>query len=98
MVGTVSAVDAPAEIYIRSMAVLPRARGRGVGAELLKAVETYARRRDASRLILTTTPFLTSAIRLYQVAGFTVSPESSSDLHGTPLLTMIKLLRGDTAW
>jgi GNAT superfamily N-acetyltransferase len=89
IVGTVSAVVRAGEVYVRSMAVLPIARGKGTATRLLEAVHAYAAGRGACRLLLTTTPFLHDAIRLYEHHGFTRSPESM-DLHGTPLLAMVK--------
>ena len=89
VIGTVSAVPREDAIYIRSMAVLPSARGRGVAGKLLEVVEEFALNRGARRLTLMTTPFLTSAIRLYTMAGFHRLPEPS-DLHGTPLFEMSK--------
>ena len=47
--------------------------------------------RDARRLSLTTTPFLTAAIRLYERAGFRRAP-GRLDLYGTPLVAMAKEL------
>jgi ribosomal protein S18 acetylase RimI-like enzyme len=91
VVGTVSAIERGEEVYIRSMAVLPGARGRGVGRQLLAQVEAFAVSRDARRLSLTTTPFLTAAIRLYERAGFRRAP-GRLDLYGTPLFAMAKEL------
>ena len=91
VVGTVSAVERAAEIYLRSMAVLPSARGRGIATQLLRTVEAFAVSRGARSLTLSTTPFLTAAIRLYEQAGFrrTATP---LDLLGTPLFGMVKEL------
>ncbi len=47
---------------------------------------------NAERLFLSTTPFLTHAIRLYEHAGFQRNAEGSPDLFGTPLFTMVKPL------
>ena len=91
VVGTVSAVDREGEIYVRSMAVAPSARGRGIATHLLRAVEAFALSRGVRRLSLTTTPFLTGAIRLYEQAGFTRT-SAPLDLHGTPLFGMVKEL------
>lgn len=89
MVGTVAANRRPDGVYVRSMAVVPAARGHGVGRRLLEEVVRSAEAGDAPRLYLSTTPFLEAAIRLYLANGFTVVPgEGPSDLHGTPLLTM----------
>lgn len=92
VVGTVSAVARDDEIYVRSMAVLPSARGHGIASQLLDAVEAFAMSHSARRLSLTTTPFLTGAIRLYEQAGFHRTP-APLDLHGTPLYAMVKELR-----
>jgi ribosomal protein S18 acetylase RimI-like enzyme len=93
VVGTVSAVPRGGELYIRSMAVRPAARGEGIAARLLHAVESFAIARQQHRLVLTTTPFLTAALQLYQREGFRLTGERS-DLYGTPLLTMAKELGG----
>lgn len=90
VVGTVSAVPRGEELYVRSMAVLPVARGRGVGELLLKHVEEFARERGHRRLTLSTTPFLSRAIRLYEGAGFRRT--GPRDLFGTPLFEMVKEL------
>ena len=89
VLGTVSVVPGPGELYIRSMAVHPAARGQGIGARLLRAVEEFATPRGYQRLVLTTTPFLTAAIRLYEQAGFRFTGEQG-DLFGTRLLWMTK--------
>ena len=91
VVGTVSAVERADDIYLRSMAVLPSARGRGIATRLLETVEAFAVSRRARRLTLSTTPFLTDAIRLYEQAGFRRTP-APLDLYGTPLFGMVKEL------
>ena len=92
IVGTVSAVPRAEALYIRSMAVLPNARGRGVGRMLLGSVERYAAEHRHARLALSTTPFLAEATRLYECSGFRRSDEGEgpADLFGTPLFTMTK--------
>ena len=92
VVGTVAAVAKHNGLYIRSMAVLPFARGQGIAVQLLKVVESFAVSGHAECLFLSTTPFLTSAIRLYERFGFQRSNEGPQDLSGTPLFTMIKQL------
>ncbi len=92
IVGTVSAVPQGEALYIRSMAVLPTVRGRGVGRLLLQAIEGFARARGHQRLFLSTTPFLLRAIRLYEQFGFRRSDDGANDLFGTPLFTMVKTL------
>ena len=90
VVGTVSAVPRGEELYVRSMAVVPSARGRRVGESLLARVEEFARAHGHARLTLTTTPFLSRAIRLYERAGFRPSGRGPLELFGTPLFEMSK--------
>ena len=92
IVGTASAVVKGAGLYVRSVAVLPAARGRGVGQALMAAVEAYARAEGCQRMFLSTTPMLNSAIRMYEGLGFQRSDEGPHDLYGTPLFTMVKNL------
>jgi ribosomal protein S18 acetylase RimI-like enzyme len=91
VLGTISVIPRSGELYIRSLAVHPAARGQGIGARLLNAVEEFATPRSYQRLVLTTTPFLTVAIRLYEKAGFRFTGEQD-DLFGTGLLWMAKVL------
>jgi ribosomal protein S18 acetylase RimI-like enzyme len=87
-VGTVTVRPAPAGAYIQSMAVVPAARGLGVGRRLLEEAVRSARSQGAGRAYLSTAPFLAAAIGLYRSFGFVHVPEGPPDLHGTPLLTM----------
>ncbi|HKO62345.1 MAG TPA: GNAT family N-acetyltransferase [Pyrinomonadaceae bacterium] len=91
IVGTVSAVERGDDLYIRGMAVLPRARGYGIGELLLIQIEDFGRSRSCNRLVLSTTPFLDRAIKLYERYGFQPAGEGPHDLFGTPLFTMVKL-------
>jgi putative acetyltransferase len=93
IVGTVSAVSIGAACYIRSMAILPAARGAGIGRLLLQHVEEFAVAQGHTYLLLSTTPFLTRAIRLYEQAGFCRSEDGPHDLFGTALFTMVKPLQ-----
>lgn len=90
LAGTVSAVLNARSTYIRGMAVLPAARGSGVGVALLHRAEDWAAEQGCARLFLSTTPFLSSAIRLYERSGFRRNEEGPHELFGTPLLTMEK--------
>lgn len=92
VVGTASVVDRGEDLYVRGMAVLPSGRGLGIGRLLLKHIEDYARARGHRRMILSTTPFLHRAIRLYEDMGFMRSEEGPHELAGTPLFTMVKNL------
>jgi len=90
ILGTVSAVLQGNEIYIRSMAVLSKARSQKLGQKLLGYIEGLTREGKYQRLKLSTTPFLDRAIRLYEQFGFV--RVGVDDLHGTPLITMVKPL------
>ncbi|MCI0665304.1 MAG: GNAT family N-acetyltransferase [Acidobacteria bacterium] len=92
IIGTVSAVPKGESVYVRSMAVLPAARGLGVGELLLKQIESYALASGYQGIVLNTTPFLRRAIRLYEHFGFRRCDESAHDLFGTPLFTMRRSL------
>jgi len=92
LVGTVAAVDRGEDLYVRGMAVLPHARGRHIGELLLREIEDYARAQGYRRLTLSTTPFLHSAIRLYERFGFRRDETGPRDIMGTPLFTMVKNL------
>ncbi len=93
LVSTVAAVPKGEALYIRSMAMLPSARGQGMGRGLLEEVERFAVAHRFQRMILSTTPFLTHAIRLYERFGFHRNSDGPHDLFGTPLFTMEKLCR-----
>lgn len=92
IVGTVAAVPKGEALYIRGMAILPAARGQRIGESLLKQIESFASKYGFRRLSLSTTPFLSRAIRLYEHYGFRHCSEGPHDLFGTPLLTMEKPL------
>jgi GNAT superfamily N-acetyltransferase len=92
IVGTVSIIRKGDSLYIRGMAVVPTARGQRTGEQLLRQVEEFAVPRNFTRLLLSTTPFLDRAIRLYEHFGFRRSAEAPHDLFGTPLFSMEKIL------
>jgi GNAT superfamily N-acetyltransferase len=94
IVGTVAAVRKDSSAYIRGMAVVPAARSSGVGAELLRQAEAWAVSEGFRRIFLSTTPFLDSAIRLYEKFGFRRKRDGAHDLFGTPLFTMERNLPG----
>lgn len=91
-VGTASALETGEGLYIRGMAVVPQARGLRIGELLLLGLEAFAANAGCKKLILSTTPSLARAIRLYQKAGFQRVDEGPDNLVGTPLFTMTKLL------
>lgn len=95
IVGTISVVPTKDSLYIRSMAILPEARGNRIGERFLKEIEDYAVARNYRKLVLNTTPFLKRAIRLYEKFGFVLC--GADDLFGTPLLTMEKPLESGSS-
>ena len=92
IVGTAAAVKRATGVYVRGMAVIPAARGLGIGRLLLQEAELFAIDCGSRRLFLSTTPFLSRAIQLYSFFGFRPTVDGPADLFGTPLFTMEKLL------
>jgi ribosomal protein S18 acetylase RimI-like enzyme len=60
---------------IRTLAVLPDARGKGVGEALARECLRRARERGAPAVGLHTNPFMAAANRLYERLGFRRAPE-----------------------
>ena len=90
IVGTVSVFPQNDQLYVRSLAVSPDARGKGVGKMLMDHVHEMAFANGCSLIKLTTTPFLLPAIKLYEQFGF--EAQGNDDLFGTPLIWMTKSL------
>jgi ribosomal protein S18 acetylase RimI-like enzyme len=82
-------------LYIRGMAVLPEARGVGIGKKLLEHVQGYAKDEKIQRLYLCTTPYLPAAIHLYQSFGFKQISEMDDSFYGTLNFIMEKWLPDD---
>jgi ribosomal protein S18 acetylase RimI-like enzyme len=89
--GTMSLIPANDTLYIKSVAVAPEARRRGLGKLMLNHAEHEAKRMKLRYLELTTTHFLSAALQLYENFGF--EQRGQKDLYGTPLIRMIKDLR-----
>lgn len=87
---TVATVVKNSSLLIRGMAVLPAARRLHVATQLLDHIERQAIKEGCSRLVLSTTPFLHSAIRLYEEFGFRRKDDGMHDLFGTPIFMMEK--------
>jgi len=94
VVATVSAVLQGESLYVRGMAALPSARGHRIGKLLMDSVQDFATAQECKRLFLSTTPFLSHAIELYERLGFVRTAEGPHDLFGTPLFTMERSLEG----
>ncbi len=93
IVATVSVLPEPEWLYIRSMAVVPSARGLGIAHKLMAVIEEYAAATEFDRLFLYTTYFSTGAIDLYEKHGFIRGRETTADeWYGTPGLAMDKQL------
>ena len=92
IVGTVSAVPKGRELCLRGLAVLPAERGKAIGRLLLVHLGRYAVRNGYRKITLSTTPFLTRAIREYEQFGFQRSEDGPHELHGTPIYKMVKQL------
>jgi len=89
--GTVSLWPRGEGLHIRSMAVRPSARGKGVATTLMTHAHNWAFANGYTFLTLNTTAFLSEAIRLYEYFGF--RRYGSDGLYGTPLIKMIKYLK-----
>jgi GNAT superfamily N-acetyltransferase len=90
IIGTASVFPRYEELYIRSMAVSPNARGKGVGSILMEHIHEIAISEGSSFITLNTTPFLFQAIKLYERSGF--KQQGMGHLYGTPLIKMNKYL------
>lgn len=92
ILGTLSAVPRGDELYIRSLTVHPDTRGLGIGELLIVKATDWATDAGFARCRLETTPFLESSQRLYIRCGFTYDTAARADLHGTPLVAMVRTL------
>jgi len=92
--GTVSIFPRGEELFVRSMAVSPASRGKGIGKILMEHVHEVAFSSGCSVITLNTTAFLLPAIRLYECFGF--QRQGPGDLYGTPLISMTKNLKSVT--
>lgn len=73
---TVLGLVQPGEFMAANLAVYPQARGKGVGKQLLRALEQRAREQGMERLVLDVLPENQGARELYQRLGFRVEGES----------------------
>lgn len=65
----------PGEASIRMLAVIPVAQGRGIGEALTRACIDRARAAGKRAVVLHSTPWMTSAHRLYERLGFRRAPD-----------------------
>jgi ribosomal protein S18 acetylase RimI-like enzyme len=95
-VGTVTATQAPShlaniarpgELEIRMLAVVPSARRKGIAQALVAACEGLARDRGLVRIVLSTEPAMTAAIRLYEGLAYVRTPDRDWRINGFGLIT-----------
>lgn len=87
------------ESGMRMLAVAPSAQGRGVGRALAEACMARARQLERKALLLHTTPWMTTAQRLYGLLGFERYPERDwSPLPEVPLLCYRLVLERHAGW
>jgi ribosomal protein S18 acetylase RimI-like enzyme len=80
-------VASPDEAEIRALAVLPAARGDGLGRSLLASALDRAVHAGARRMVLSTEPAMKTAHHLYESTGFRRIPERDwSPVSGLTLL------------
>lgn len=79
IVGTVSLTTEPEGLYIRSMAVSPRAQRLGVGHKLLNALHEHAGACEIKRVFLYTTYFTPGAVDMYEKHGYTFVRDTEPD-------------------
>ncbi len=78
---------------LQKMYFLPEARGRGVGAEMMKTCLAYAKSEGFKKVYLETLPYMESARKLYARTGFESLKEPMGDTgHYNCTMWMIKEL------
>jgi ribosomal protein S18 acetylase RimI-like enzyme len=83
-------LSGPGEGEFRMLAVAREARGRGVGEALVRACTDRARELGAQRMVLSSTPEMAPAHRLYGRLGFIRTPERDwFPLPGLPLWAFV---------
>jgi len=93
VVGTVSLITEPEGLYVRSMAVSPRAQRMGIGHKLLDALHEHVEGGEIERIFLYTTYFTPGAKDMYAKHGYTYVRDTAPDeWYGVPGLEMEKFL------
>ena len=80
--------------HVGRLVVAPDAQGRGLGGELLGAVDDAARAAGARRMERFTGAESVGSIRLYQRAGYAVTADECTDDRGVRLVVLTKPLVG----
>ncbi|MEU6991830.1 GNAT family N-acetyltransferase [Streptomyces sp. NPDC046465] len=85
--GPMADIARDGETEIRMLAVSPTARGRGVGELLVRGCVERSREAGRTRLVLSSSPSMRTAHRLYERLGFARAPERDwYPIPGLPLL------------
>lgn len=74
---------------LRTLAVLPAHRGRGVGRALMQDAVGRARRLGRARVLLHTLPFMKPAIRLHESLGFVRAPDLDAEYEGVTAIAYV---------
>lgn len=91
VVGTVSLATEPEGLYVRSMAVSPKAQKQGIGRKLLDALHEHASGTGVERIFLYTLPFQKGARAMYEKYGYEwVRDTPAEEWYGVPGLEMDK--------
>jgi len=85
--------DEPGTAKLRILLVTPAARGLGLGARLVERCLAFAQQVGYERVVLWTNDVLTSARRIYQDAGFTLTDEKPHHSFGHDLVGQTWTLR-----
>jgi len=88
--GTVRPADRPGDL---GRVVTPAACGLGLGARLVERCLAFAQQAGYQRVVLWTNDVLTSARRIYQDAGFTLTDEKPHHRFGHDLVGQTWTLR-----
>ena len=84
IVGSIVINSLPDEVgLVRWFLVHPRARGRGLGHELINGALAFCRERGFKKVRLWTISELKAAAHLYRQAGFVVTREETHEIWGT---------------
>lgn len=67
IVGTVSGMEERKSFCVKTLAIHPYHRNKGIGERLMLEIERYAREKDCKKLWLTVVPSMEKAIHLYKI-------------------------------
>ena len=101
LVGHVQLIPGASEWEIKSLAVVPSWRGRGVGSALVQAALERAISRGAGRVVVATATADTGNIRFYQRLGFRmnrIEPDAFTPERGYPTVSVDGIPLRDRVW